>query len=422
MIGTLEQKKKGDTMAMDPATLKAVAHIASSVASDEKGRWAVFIACLLPLVVILFVLSSPFAIYFAVVDGHGEVDTVHKVLNELRQEFEYRLLREQDDAEVQIVHTIVMGSEDGRIIDNSEDVLIAYAIKYNVTEDDSQQLAILSEAQINKLRQVFQEMNSISISYETTSEIVEVMSINEDDESVTEEETIETTIKTINVDCLTAEEIANKYRFNQKQTHMIAEMRRSAYGMLLSSADAKKMLTRTEIDEIKSHIPAGTVVDGVKVAEVAKSILGQVKYFWGGKSLALGRDSRWGTDMEVTSQGSVTTGSIRPYGLDCSGFVAWAFVNAGLSSDSIEQTIGQGTTTQWNHSSSILESNVLPGDLAFLAIPYTRKINHIGIVVGVDDEGQILVAHCSSGANNVVVTTAESAGFIYYRRPAVLME
>jgi hypothetical protein len=64
-----EQKRKGDTMAIDPATFKIVAHIATSIASDEKGRWAIFIACLLPLGVILFVLSSPFAIYFAVVDG-----------------------------------------------------------------------------------------------------------------------------------------------------------------------------------------------------------------------------------------------------------------------------------------------------------------------------------------------------------------
>jgi hypothetical protein len=61
------------------------------------------------------------------------------------------------------------------------------------------------------------------------------------------------------------------------------------------------------------------------------------------------------------------------------------------------------------------------GDLAFLAPPGTRKVNHIGIVVGRNDDGQILVAHCSSGANNVSIATAESVGFQYYRRPAVLI-
>ncbi len=42
--------------------------------------------------------------------------------------------------------------------------------------------------------------------------------------------------------------------------------------------------------------------------------------------------------------------------------------------------------------------------------------------MGKDKKGSILVAHCASGANNVVVTTAESVGFMYYRRPTVMLE
>jgi hypothetical protein len=55
--------------------------------------------------------------------------------------------------------------------------------------------------------------------------------------------------------------------------------------------------------------------------------VGKVNYFWGGKSLVLGWDSRWGTSMKVTAAGSSTTGTYRPYGLDCSGFVDWVFYN-----------------------------------------------------------------------------------------------
>jgi len=157
------------------------------------------------------------------------------------------------------------------------------------------------------------------------------------------------------------------------------------------------------------------------VVSTAQSIVGQVPYFWGGKSLAMGWDSRWGTEMEVTSPGSSSTGTLEPFGLDCSGYVTWVFANMGLPTDTIEQTIGHGTTAQWNSSSSIPQSIVEPADLAFLAVPGTRKVNHIGIVVGKDDEGNILVAHCTSGADNVVITTASSAGFMYYRRPAVLI-
>ena len=45
------------------------------------------------------------------------------------------------------------------------------------------------------------------------------------------------------------------------------------------------------------------------------------------KSLVIGWDARWGEVRQVTAAGSSTTGTYRPYGLDCSGFVDWVFYN-----------------------------------------------------------------------------------------------
>ena len=405
-------------MAVDPATLKVIAKVATTALSDEKGRRAILIACLIPFIIILLVLSSPFAIFFALLGDHEEQISVVSVLYEMKEEFQHNIQLEQEDTTVDEVITIIMGSEDGTLIDNSEDVLIAYAVKYNVTEENSEQMAILSEDQVGKLREVFQDMNIVTVTSEITSEDIEVTILNEEGESVTETQTISTITKTIHVDCLTAEEIGVIYGFDETQTLIIAEMRRSGYGVLLATSDVKTFLTRAEIDEIKSHIPEGVELEGELFATMAESIVGQVNYFWGGKSSAIGWDSRWGTDMEVTSAGSSTTGTMRPFGLDCSGYVTWVFYNMGLPLETIEH----GVTAQWNHSTSIPESIVEPGDLAILAVPYTRKVNHIGIVVGKNDEGKILVAHCTSGANNIVITTAESTGFVHFRRPAVLMD
>lgn len=61
--------------------------------------------------------------------------------------------------------------------------------------------------------------------------------------------------------------------------------------------------------------------------ETALTLYGKVTYFWGGKSLVLGWDSRWGQLAKVTAAGSPTTGTYRPYGLDCSGMVDWVFYN-----------------------------------------------------------------------------------------------
>jgi cell wall-associated NlpC family hydrolase len=408
-------------MAIDPATLKAVAKVGTTVLSDEKGRRIILIACLVPFIIILLVLSSPFAIFFSMLGGQDETVSVISVLNEMKEDFRYSIQQEQSDSSADNIKTIVIGSDDGMLIDNSEDVLIAFAVKYNGTKDDAEQIAVLSDKQVEKLKKVYWDMNVINTTYETSSKEVEVTTTNGKGEKITETKTVTTTTKIITIDSLTAEDISEIYGFNDVQNQMIAEMRQSGYGVLIASSNVKSFLTREEINAIQSYIPEGVTIESEKVVEAAESLVGKVNYFWGGKSLTIGWDERFGTDMEVTSPGSTSTGTIRPFGLDCSGFVTWAFVNAGLPADSIESTIGHGTTAQWNVSTSIPASTVMLGDLAFLAPPGTRKVNHIGIVVGRNDDRQILVVHCSAGVNNVSIATAESVGFLYYRRPAVLI-
>src|SRR6056297_2059574 len=153
-------------MAIDPATLKAVAKVATTVLSDEKGRRIILIACLVPFIIILLVLSSPFAIFFSILGGHDETVSVISVLNEMKEDFRYSIQQEQSDLSADIIKTIVMGSEDGLLIDNSEDVLIAFAVKYNVTKDDAEQIAVLSDKQVKKLKKVYWDMNVINTTYE----------------------------------------------------------------------------------------------------------------------------------------------------------------------------------------------------------------------------------------------------------------
>jgi len=409
-------------MAIDPVTLKIAAKIATTVLSDEKGRRILLIACLVPFVLILAILSSPFAIFFSILGGHEEAISVVSIVNEMKEDFSLNIQQAQEDESADIIQTIFMGSEDESLIDNSEDVLIAFAVKYNVAKGDTEQVAVLSEKQIEKLKKVYWDMNLITTTYETTSKEVRVTTTDDDGNQVTETKTVTTTTKTISLDSLTAEEIGGIYGFDGEQVRMIAEMRLSGYGVLMAPGYIKTFLTRAEIEGIKSLIPEGVTIKSEKVVEVAESLVGKVNYFWGGKSLAMTWDERFGIDMEVTSPGSSSTGTLRPFGLDCSGFVTWVFINAGLAPDSIESTIGHGTSAQWNVSTSIPASSALLGDLAFLAIPGTRKVNHIGVVTGRNDKGQIMVVHCSSGANNVSISTAESVGFLYYRRPAVLID
>ena len=74
--------------------------------------------------------------------------------------------------------------------------------------------------------------------------------------------------------------------------------------------------------------------------------------------------------------------------------------------------VGDGTYGQRDRSTLVLTSTVQAGDLAFLP-----SYSHVGIVAGQDISGNVLVIHCSSSANNVVLATASRVGFTVLHRP-----
>lgn len=122
----------------------------------------------------------------------------------------------------------------------------------------------------------------------------------------------------------------------------------------------------------------------------------------------IGWDARWGELRQVTAAGSSTTGTYRPYGLDCSGFVDWVFYNATNGSYIIGR--GGGATMQHSYCTDISWEYARPGDLVF----YPDN-SHVGIVGGRDANGELLIIHCASGYNNVVITGKE--GFTSVGRP-----
>ena len=80
--------------------------------------------------------------------------------------------------------------------------------------------------------------------------------------------------------------------------------------------------------DVWERLPDDLSMERRMVVTYALALVDKVDYFWGGKSLVLGWDDRWGELTEVTAEGSDSTGTEQPYGLDCSGFVDWAFYNA----------------------------------------------------------------------------------------------
>lgn len=144
------------------------------------------------------------------------------------------------------------------------------------------------------------------------------------------------------------------------------------------------------------------------ILTTALSLVGKVPYFWGGKSAA-GWNDEWNTPKLVTASGSSTSGTIRPYGLDCSGFTDWVYKTAlGVS-------LYEGTWNQWDNTYAITESELLPGDLGFMAEPGTVPVNHLLIYAGKGENGEQMWVHCASGTGVVL----NSPDYVtQYRRPS----
>ena len=157
--------------------------------------------------------------------------------------------------------------------------------------------------------------------------------------------------------------------------------------------------------------------DRVDVIAAAYSLVGKVGYLWGGKSTVIGEDPSWGTVEKVSAEGSKSSGTLRAYGLDCSGFVTWAVIN-GYQDQGMQAAVGDGTSDQWEKANVVSEADAQPGDLVFQRGPESGSDNHVGILCGKTDSGDWIAVHCSSSKNGVTVGEAYSASFRYIRQPS----
>ena len=138
------------------------------------------------------------------------------------------------------------------------------------------------------------------------------------------------------------------------------------------------------------------------------SLVGKVPYFWGGKS-GPGWNEEWNTPKVVTAEGSSSTGTIRPYGLDCSGFTTWVYNTA------LGVNIGAGTSGQYPNTVAISEAELLPGDLGFLAESDGSVWNHVLMFAGYSETGERMWVHCSSGSGVILNTPSYDSSIVLRR-------
>ena len=378
--------------------LRAIIAAAQSLLAAIAAGGSTVVAMVLVICLIGLLIVSPFGIFFSGEDS-GTGHTMPDAVSMMNSEFSTHI--EQIKAENPYDELDMDNAGSAAIISNWRDVLAVYAVRTTTDNVSPDEVATLTEGKMEILREIFWDMNAISYHLETVS--------GGEDEG-------DTVILRITVTVKDYLQMADEYRFSADQRKLLEELMQPEYQELFAAPTGSYQdieLSPDEVAKIMENLPADLSEARREVVLTAYQLLGRVHYFWGGKSLVIGWDSRWGMPMEVTAEGSSTTGTVLPFGLDCSGMVDWVFYNQSGGQYVIGH--GGGATAQHTYCTPIDWSDAQPGDLVFYP-----EDSHVGIVCGFDSSGNIMIIHCASGYNNVVVTG--KAGFTTVARPEFYQE
>ena len=372
------------------AVVRAAAAVVGSLVGLVGG--GVLLIILLVVALIAAILNSPFGIFFTEEPSDPETVSVSQAVAEVNIDYNAQLEQVQaggyDDI---VIHG--QGPDWG-------EVLAVFAV-HTAGRDDGVDVVTLDQDRVERLKAVFWDMTDLSSEVETIDHPGE-----DGGEGWTEY------ILHITITPKTADDMRTIYAFTQEQNSALDELLsgRAALAALAGSLN----ITDADARELLQALPADLEQARKDAVETALSLAGKVSYFWGGKSLVIGWDSRWGQLTKVWAAGNSTTGTYRPYGLDCSGFMDWIFYN--ITGGEYVLGRGGGATAQHSYCTLVSQAEAQPGDLAFYP-----DDSHVGIVVGQREDGKLLVCHCSSGQNNVVVTEFTASGFTALGRPDLFL-
>ena len=373
--------------------LRAIVAAAEKLVAAIGAGGAAAVAVVIVILLVGFLFASPLGILFAGEDTGTEIKIPDAVAT-LNGEFTdaiYRIIEDHPYDELDMQEGM-----EAAMLQNWRNVLAVYAVKVSTDEEHGLDVMTMDEEKLQLLREIFFEVNKLE--YELTTRTV-------DGERIT-------TLH-ISVQIKDTMQMADEYGFTAQQREMLEELLKPDYDNIFLSLIGNYQPGGTPIGPVDISDIQGTLPDDLdplreSIVLTAYQLLGKLTYFWGGKSLVLGWDSRWGTPTTVTAPGSGSTGKVLPFGLDCSGFVDWTFYNA--TSGAYLPGRGGGAASQHGYCTNIAWADALPGDLVFYA-----DDSHVGIVCGYDSVGNILIIHCSGGQNGVVVTGRE--GFAVAARP-----
>ncbi|MDD5017549.1 MAG: NlpC/P60 family protein [Eubacteriales bacterium] len=378
------------------ATIVAVkataAAIKSLVAAIATGGWIV-IVIIIVVGAILFIVNSAFGLFYSNEDD-GDVNTIpmSQAVAEISGGYSIYVDQQINNALAGYENVTVVYDNgidgDSDSVNNWVDVLGIYAIKTTMGESEPMEVATVTEEKKQILKNLYWEMNTVSIRIETIEET------DPDDEDA---ETGEKTIVHAVISSEDYMDAAERYGFTEEQNEMLEELMVPEYHHMfiaLIGIDRYGGLTAQELEEIQNSLPNDVGGDIVRYAL-----------------------TRLGDPYSKELRG---TGSY----VDCSYLVRWAYNQAGVTSYTAATAAEQARYCV-NNDMLISKEQLRPGDVIFWRkngcdCGRYKEIHHVAIYIG---DGKIIEASSSRGYVVINDLWGEGSGsiweIIYFSRPQI---
>lgn len=194
------------------AVKAAVAAIKGIVAAIVAGGW-VAVLIIVIVVIVALVVGSVYAIF---VPAEDSGITIYSVKADLEREYHQR----QSELIANCQCDILNYEGD---ISSWEEMIAVYAVKLNLG-DEPQEVATFDEDKADELREIFWDMNTITLHTETRTTTVTRYETDANGNLVEVQENVTMIILTVMTDGMSADEAATLYGFNAKQNEMLDEL------------------------------------------------------------------------------------------------------------------------------------------------------------------------------------------------------
>lgn len=196
------------------ATVAAAKSLGAAIAA---GGWVAVVIVLL-ICLIGFVAGSCYGIFFSTETDEGI--SVAQAVEQLNGEYEERLKEIECTVPHDRLETI---SNDGDLSIHWPEVLSVFAA-YVSGAEDGEPVMVLDAALLEKLKNIFWQMNDVQYATRTETHEEEVTTIDNNGNEVTTIQTVSEVILTISITHKTAAEMAQKYHFSSRQKEYLKLM------------------------------------------------------------------------------------------------------------------------------------------------------------------------------------------------------